>query len=55
MAAHDLLELAATPTPRAMRELSGMYLEGAQQLGRRTAELHLALASDTAAPAFALV
>src|SRR6185436_17721267 len=47
------LELAAAPTPLVMCELSGMYLDGAQQLGRRTAELHLALASDTAVAAFA--
>jgi len=47
------LDLAATPTPPIMCELSGMYIEGAQQLGRRTAELHLALASDSSVPAFA--
>jgi maltose alpha-D-glucosyltransferase / alpha-amylase len=47
------LDLAAAPTPAAMCQLSGMYIDDAQQLGRRTAELHLALASDTAAPAFA--
>src|SRR5262249_19078056 len=47
------LELAARPTPQTMSELSGIYIDGAQQLGRRTAELHLALASDTTVPAFA--
>jgi maltose alpha-D-glucosyltransferase/alpha-amylase len=30
-----------------------MYIDGAQQLGRRTAELHVALSSDTTTPAFA--
>jgi trehalose synthase-fused probable maltokinase len=49
----DLLALAARPTPAVLRELSGMYIDGAQQLGQRTAELHLALATDTATPAFA--
>ena len=36
------LDLAATPTPHEMRELSGAYLDDAHQLGRRTAELHVA-------------
>lgn len=40
------LALAAVPTPREMCELSGIYIDSAQQLGRRTAELHLALSSD---------
>src|SRR4029453_6649780 len=47
------LDLAAAPTPAAMCQLSGMYIDDAQRLGRRPAGLHLALASDTAAPAFA--
>ena len=46
------LDLIALPTPPAIRDLSGIYIESAQQLGRRTAELHLALASQTTVPAF---
>jgi len=40
------------PHPEA-RDLIGPYLEAAGLLGRRTAELHLALASDRENPAFA--
>jgi maltose alpha-D-glucosyltransferase/alpha-amylase len=47
------LELAMEPIPPAMCELSGLSIDGAQQLGRRTAELHLALASAASVPAFA--
>src|SRR5205823_12264369 len=48
-----LWTLAAAPTPPAIRELAGSYIESAQVLGRRTAELHLALSSDTSSSAFA--
>jgi trehalose synthase-fused probable maltokinase len=48
----QVLELAARPTPQAICELAGGYIDSAQLLGRRTAELHAALASDTAAPTF---
>ena len=34
------------------REHAGLYLEGASQLGRRTAEMHLALATPNNDPAF---
>jgi maltose alpha-D-glucosyltransferase/alpha-amylase len=51
--AADLLSLAARPTPQAFCDLAGMYIDAAQQLGRRTAELHVALSSDTSTPAFA--
>ena len=34
------------------REHAGLYLEGASQLGRRTAEMHLALATPNKDPAF---
>ena len=34
------------------REHAGLYLEGASQLGRRTAEMHLALATPNDDPAF---
>jgi maltose alpha-D-glucosyltransferase/alpha-amylase len=47
------LALAAARTPHLMCELSGLYIDSAQQLGRRTAELHLALVSDTGCAAFA--
>jgi maltose alpha-D-glucosyltransferase/alpha-amylase len=39
--------------PPLARELIGSYLASAELLGKRTAELHLALASDTENPAFA--
>ncbi|HYT66954.1 MAG TPA: maltose alpha-D-glucosyltransferase [Vicinamibacterales bacterium] len=48
-----LLDLAAMLTPQAIREVSGAYIDSAQMLGRRTAELHIALASDTRTQAFA--
>jgi trehalose synthase-fused probable maltokinase len=40
-------------TPPAMYEVAGAFIDSAQLLGRRTAELHLALAGDTMSPAFA--
>ncbi|MBI5369529.1 MAG: maltose alpha-D-glucosyltransferase [Planctomycetes bacterium] len=39
--------------PTVVRETCAGYLEIARRLGQRTAELHLALASSTAVPAFA--
>jgi maltose alpha-D-glucosyltransferase/alpha-amylase len=48
-----LTELATTPPPQLALELFGGYLESARLLGRRTAELHLALASDADHPSFA--
>jgi len=51
--AMDLVELAAQPAPQAARDHVGIYLESAAALGRGTAELHMALASPTADPAFA--
>ena len=47
------LWLAFVDTPAAVCELSGAYVDSAQILGRRTAELHLALSSDATVPAFA--
>ncbi|MBI2835554.1 MAG: maltose alpha-D-glucosyltransferase [Acidobacteria bacterium] len=41
----------ATPPPRAL-ETVGIYLDAAGRLGKRTAELHLALADDRGDPAF---
>ncbi len=47
-----LLAVGAEPSPLA-RETIGEYLDSARLLGRRTAEMHLALASEAADPAFA--
>jgi len=49
----DVLRLARTETPPLAQELMGTYLESARLLGRRTAELHVALASGVDDPAFA--
>ena len=43
-AAH-VLELVGQDIPPLAHELIGLYLEDARRLGRRTAELHLALAA----------
>jgi maltose alpha-D-glucosyltransferase/alpha-amylase len=48
-----LLDLIETPPPEDVRALIGGYLESARLLGTRTAEMHLALASDPDDPAFA--
>jgi maltose alpha-D-glucosyltransferase/alpha-amylase len=48
-----LLDLAEREPADEARALAGGYLDAALLLGRRTAELHLALASDTANPDFA--
>ncbi|MGE0352699.1 MAG: maltose alpha-D-glucosyltransferase [Gemmatimonadales bacterium] len=45
------LDLARQERPEIAGELIGTYLEKAELLGRRTAEMHLALASDTEDPA----
>ncbi|HXX36898.1 MAG TPA: maltose alpha-D-glucosyltransferase [bacterium] len=50
---HSPLALAARPLPEAVYERVGEYLHRADLLGQRTAELHRALASDAADPAFA--
>ena len=50
---HSLLELAEGKIPQDSHELVGSYLEVARLLGERTAELHLALASDKENAAFA--
>lgn len=51
--AGHLLELAAAAPPAWERELAGPYLDAVALLGRRTAELHLALASHRELPDFA--
>src|SRR6185369_3608199 len=45
--------LQAEELPPIVKDLLGSYLEVARLLGQRTAELHVALASDTADPDFA--
>ncbi len=45
-AQRSYLELAGQEPPSAVKELIGPYLEAAARLGRRTAELHRALAAD---------
>jgi maltose alpha-D-glucosyltransferase/alpha-amylase len=47
------VELAERPAFQLARDHVGIYLDSATTLGRRTAELHLALASATDDPAFA--
>ena len=48
-----LSSLRKAEIPPHVHELIGTYLDSAQLLGRRTAELHLALSSDYADPQFA--
>jgi maltose alpha-D-glucosyltransferase/alpha-amylase len=49
----NLVQLSDEPVAPLTRDRIGIYLELAATLGRRTAELHLALASPTVDPAFA--
>jgi maltose alpha-D-glucosyltransferase/alpha-amylase len=49
----DSFELSEQPPSQLARDHVGIYLDSAATLGRRTAELHLALASPTDDPAFA--
>ena len=49
----DLLRAAIEGVPGPARDAVGPYADAAELLGRRTAELHLALASDPTEPAFA--
>ena len=51
--AGNLFDLASFAPPAAMADLAGGYLDSAQLLGRRTAELHLALSSETSVDGFA--
>jgi trehalose synthase-fused probable maltokinase len=50
-----LLDHAGQQIPAPMRQALGPYLDSARMLGRRTAEMHLTLASGTQNPAFAPV
>ena len=47
-----LIQLATEPPPNLATSMFGSYLESAGLLGRRTAELHVALASETDLPHF---
>jgi maltose alpha-D-glucosyltransferase/alpha-amylase len=49
----SLLDLAHNEIPDVVQEFIGAYIADATVLGRRTAEMHLALASRTDVPAFA--
>jgi maltose alpha-D-glucosyltransferase/alpha-amylase len=49
----SLIEVSAKPISPVARDHVGAYLESAATLGRRTAELHLALAGANTDPAFA--
>ncbi len=51
--AGDLLDLAGHAPSQLARDHVGIALDSAARLGQRTAELHQALASETADPAFA--
>jgi maltose alpha-D-glucosyltransferase/alpha-amylase len=51
--ARSLVQGSAGELPEAAARTIGAYLESARLLGRRTAELHTALASDPSDPAFA--
>jgi maltose alpha-D-glucosyltransferase/alpha-amylase len=48
-----VLQLAAGDTPEEARDAVGLSLERAAVLGKRTGEMHLALARETSDPAFA--
>jgi maltose alpha-D-glucosyltransferase/alpha-amylase len=50
--AADIVTAASLPIPRLARELCNAYLESSALLGQRTAEMHLALASDPEDPEF---
>jgi maltose alpha-D-glucosyltransferase/alpha-amylase len=51
--AGGLVQAMAGEVPEVATRTIGAYLEAARLLGKRTAELHLALASDPSDPAFA--
>ena len=50
--ARDVFELAAQPLSQAARDYVGIALDSAARLGRRTAQLHLALSAPSDDPAF---
>jgi len=49
----DTSDMLEAEPPRPVQDVMGGYLGTARILGRRTAEVHLALASDSSQPAFA--
>jgi maltose alpha-D-glucosyltransferase/alpha-amylase len=49
----ERVTVAAPAIPTYMLDREGAYLDSAKLLGRRTGELHVALASDSSSPAFA--
>jgi maltose alpha-D-glucosyltransferase / alpha-amylase len=49
----SFIELSQTSPPQKVLEVMGGYLRTAATLGRRSAEMHLALSSDSHNPAFA--
>jgi len=51
--ATSLVDVGRAEAPAPIREVLGSYLETAELLGRRTGEMHLALASPSDDPAFA--
>jgi maltose alpha-D-glucosyltransferase/alpha-amylase len=51
--AESLLAISEKPFPDIVQQTIGLYLADAQILGRRTAQMHLALASRDDIPAFA--
>jgi maltose alpha-D-glucosyltransferase/alpha-amylase len=51
--ARNLVQASAAELPEAAARTIGAYLDSARLLGRRTAEMHRALASDPLDPAFA--
>jgi maltose alpha-D-glucosyltransferase/alpha-amylase len=53
LAASSGLDLLEAPVPGGVCDLAGAYIDSAHVLGRRTAELHLALAQDSSTEAFA--
>src|SRR6267143_887469 len=50
---HNLMQLSSMDLPEVATRTIGAYLDSARLLGKRTAELHLALSSDPDDPAFA--
>ncbi len=52
LSARKALDLVDAPVPGGVGDLAGAYIDSARVLGRRTAELHLALAHDTSSEAF---
>ena len=53
LAGKSLWDFAEAPTPPQVKEFASSFLTAAALLGRRTAEMHVALASDPSVVAFA--